>query len=108
MPSSAFWREISEEPDDFDPEKVWAFTAKLISSSGTKRRSCIFCPSQYASWNATKVLYRHAGISGKDIALCPGASNGQQPAWLTASLRACIVRKGAVKEKKKDVSLLNF
>ncbi len=104
VPSSADWREFREEPGDFDADKVWLYTRKSISSNGTKRWSCVFCLASFANWNATKALYHQAGVTGNDVSLCLGASNGQQPPWFTAALRALIARKDAAKEKKKDVS----
>ena len=104
MPASADWREFRGEPGDFDADKVWLYTRKSISSNGTKRWSCVFCLASFANWNATKALYHQAGVTGNDVSLCLGASNGQQPPWFTAALRALIARKDAAKEKKKDVS----
>jgi hypothetical protein len=104
VPSSADWREFREEPGDFDADKVWLYTLKSISSNGTKRWSCVFCLANFANCNATKALYHQAGVTGNDVSPCLGAYNGQQPPWFTAALRALIARKGAAKEKKKDVS----
>ena len=33
-PTSDYWREFSEEPEDFDAENVWKYTSKYISSKG--------------------------------------------------------------------------
>ena len=102
-PTSDYWREFSEEPEDFDAEKVWKYTSKYVSSKGSPRWGCPWCLKKFAGFNSTKALYHQAAVTGHEIALCLGAPNGTQPTWLTAPLRALVVRKKAPSAKKVQV-----
>ena len=70
-------------------------TRKVFSDEGVKKFK--------GPPNSTKALYHQAYISGLEIALCLGAHNGTQPAWFTASLRACIIRKKVAGKAKDQV-----
>ena len=104
-PSIAHWKAYLDEPGDFDANKVWAYTSKSMSSSGLKRWSCTWCLKQFAGLSATKALSHQATVAGQDVALCLGASNGQQPKLFTEALRAIIVRKKAAKGSKNKVRI---
>ena len=104
-PSIAHWKAYLDEPGDFDANKVWAYTSKSMSSSGSKRWSCTWCLKQFAGLSATKALYHQATVAEQDVALCLGASNGQQPKLFTEALRAIIVRKKAAKGSKNKVRI---
>ena len=102
-PTSDYWRDFSEEPEDFDAEKVWKYTSKYVSSKGSPRWGCPWCLKKFSGLNSTKALFHQAAVTGQEIAPCLGASNGTQPTWFTASLRALIVRKRALSAKKVHV-----
>jgi hypothetical protein len=104
-PSIAHWKAYLDEPGDFDANKVWAYTSKSMSSSGSKRWSCTWCLKQFAGLSATKALSHQATVAGQDVALCLGASNGQQPKLFTEALRSIIVRKKAAKGSKNKVRI---
>ena len=38
-----------------------------------------WCSKHFAGFSATKALFHQAAVTGQDVALCLGASNGQQP-----------------------------
>ena len=105
VPSSAEWSAHDEEPAGFDPAKVWSYTRKVFSDEGVVEGwSCVWCLKKFKGPpNSTKALYHQASISGHEIALCLGAHNGTQPAWFTASLRACIIRKKMAGNAKDQV-----
>jgi len=103
--SITHWEVQIAEPRNFDASKIWAYTFKSISPSGLKRWSCTWCLKQFAGLSATKALSHQATVAGQDVALCLGASNGQQPKLFTEALRAIIVRKKAAKGSKNKVRI---
>ena len=38
-PTSDYWRKFSEEPEDFDAEKVWKYTSMYVSSKVERKPS---------------------------------------------------------------------
>ena len=104
VPSSADWNEHPEEPVGFDPDNVWSYTKKLVSDDGVKEWLCIWCKKKFRNFNSTKAMYHQAAATGHEVAPCLGSSNGTQPSWFTASLRAAITRKKAVNKNKVQVS----
>ena len=53
-PTSDYWRDFSEEPEDFDAEKVWNYTSKHVSSKGSPRWGCPWCLKKFSGLNSTK------------------------------------------------------
>ena len=105
-PSIAHWKAYLVEPRDFDAKKVWANTSKSMLPTGSKAVELhIWCSKHFAGFSATKALFHQAAVAGQDVALCLGASNGQQPQWFTEALRALIVRKKAAKGSKIKVRI---
>ena len=104
VPSSADWNEHPEEPVGFDPDNVWSYTKKLVSDDGVKEWLCIWCKKKFRNFNSTKAMYHQAAATGHEVVPCLGSSNGTQPSWFTASLRAAITRKKAVNKNKVQVS----
>ena len=103
MPTKAFWKSLSDAPASFDAENVWTFTEKFITDAGVKRWRCPWCLKTFGGHNYTKALYHQAGVNGKEIVTCLGASNGEQPAWFTSALRSFIHRQDAAKKDKTKV-----
>ena len=86
------------------PDNVWSYTKKLVSDDGVKEWLCIWCKKKFRNFNSTKAMYHQAAATGHEVAPCLGSSNGTQPSWFTASLRAMITRKKAVNKNNVQVS----
>ena len=102
-PTSDYWRDFSVEPEDFDAEKVWKYTSKYVSSKGSPRWGCPWCLKKFLVSTRPRRSSTRQRLLDKKIAPYLGAFNGTQPTWLTASLRALIVRKKALSAKKVQV-----
>jgi hypothetical protein len=79
--SSAYWLDMSVEPESFADEgakNLWLVHEKSSDVEQTQIWTCTFCSRVFRGWNATKVLYHSARTTGGDIAPCAG----RMPAWM--------------------------
>jgi hypothetical protein len=84
-PTSDYWRDFSEEPEDFDAEKVWKYTSKYASSKGSPRSGCPWCLKKFSGLNSTKALFHQAAVTGQENRPLPWSFQ-----WHAANLVHCV------------------